>query len=154
MPYPLTTQKYGNYIPWQSHCSNNHCHSICTLQLEFELCTTHQWYSNSNSHIKPGHHFCDQSGREIFQDFSTLPYTEDIIVNPGKLEEIRVPTRGGNGVCWGFNHDLACQTVLYEEDKDDVTCLKKCFSVLVNTTGVYRRRNRRLQPWEHLAEDC
>lgn len=81
-----------------------------------------------------------------------------IEVLPRKWERIPVPLQtpppGVTTVCWGRRNNGNCESVLYVEDDDAKKCTpEKCFTIVANSTGVYRR-DRHFHAWENLGEFC
>ncbi|KAL2920498.1 putative disease resistance protein RGA4 [Bienertia sinuspersici] len=81
-----------------------------------------------------------------------------IEVAPTKWERIPVPLftppPGDNTVCWGRRDNGYCESVLYVEDDDARNCTPdECFTVVANSTGVFRR-DRHFNAWLNLGEFC
>lgn len=79
-------------------------------------------------------------------------------VSPMKWVRIPVPLATPpprhTTVCWGRRENGFCESVLYVEDGDAKKCTpEKCFTVVANSTGVYRR-DRHFHAWENLGEFC
>jgi len=123
-------------------------YALATLMLAMLALLWHP----SSSQAKPPSIFVTNKGSGEVMVFCAQGSRETAFrrVQPGTAEEIPVPI-GGGGACWTMGGP--CQWFFYVEPRDTEVCKKKCYSILSDDIGFYRRNGHK-RPWEAIKPIC